>query len=45
MIDDSDIIQNPAILPLCFSIVSNSKNDLLKQRHLQDLQMLAKWNK
>lgn len=44
MIDDSDEINNPNVLIICFNLIKHS-NDLLKQKALQDFQMLAKLNK
>lgn len=44
MIDDSDEINNSNVLILCFNLIKHS-NDLLKQKALQDFQMLAKLNK
>jgi hypothetical protein len=44
MIDDSDEIQNPNVLIICFNLIKHS-SDLLKQKALQDFQMLCKLNK
>lgn len=44
MIDDSDEIHNPNVLMILFNLVKYS-NDLIKQKALQDFQMLAKLNK
>ena len=44
MIDDSDEINNPNVLIILFNLIKYS-NDLLKQKALQDFQMLAKLNK
>ena len=44
MIDDSDEINNSNVLIICFNLIKHS-NDLLKQKALQDFQMLAKLNK
>ena len=44
MIDDSDEINNPNVLIILFNLIKYS-SDLLKQKSLQDFQMLAKLNK
>lgn len=44
MIDDSDEINNPNVLIILFNLIKYS-TDLLKQKALQDFQMLAKLNK
>ena len=44
MIDDSDEINNSNVLIICFNLLTHS-NDLLKQKALQDFQMLSKLNK
>lgn len=44
MIDDSDEINNSNVLIILFNLIKNS-NDILKQKALQDFQMLAKLNK
>lgn len=44
MIDDSDEINNSNVLIICFNLIRHA-NDLLKQKALQDFQMLSKLNK
>ena len=44
MIDDSDEINNKNVLMLCFNLIKYS-SDLIKQKALQDFQMLCKLNK
>ena len=44
MIDDSDEINNKNVLILCFNLIKYSSN-LIKQKALQDFQMLCKLNK
>ena len=43
LLDDSDILQNHSILSLIFYLTSNASENL-RQKILQDLVMLTKWN-